>query len=231
MIPISEVFMPDVAKGATLEHIYDFLYNGGSYGKNPSVGDMLDKGWGLLLAYGIVLYNPTTKDVRPGRDSNGKFLTNDTVVSNYTGAISTRKANDPFIARIMNLGGDPGASSFVLKSVVINQLLGAGGTLAATELIALVAAKKLFPEEIHIELEPATANISAVGGNAAVCEFSNSGGTILAVGVLSHTKQSETIRLNGSPTAGENLRITVAAGIAGNVGASRVRGYILYREV
>lgn len=57
--------MPDVNKGATLQQIYTWLYNGGSYGKRPCVADIIEMGWLPLLQAGILFWETgTNKDLR-----------------------------------------------------------------------------------------------------------------------------------------------------------------------
>lgn len=228
---MQEIGMPDINKGATLQHVYNWIYNGGSFGKSPSVEDLIEKGYLPLIQGRLIYWDTSNADLRATASFQDYWLNYTSTFQSYTKEWLQNIQGNSRLINVIGSTNPYNMSTPALKCVLINQLLGAGGTLAATELIPLVAGKKIFPEEIKVELNPATANISAVGGNAAEITFDNSGGTILAVGVVSHTKQETYIKLNGSPVAGENLRMTVAAGIGGHVGASRLRGYILYREV
>lgn len=196
--------------------------------KSATFKELLDSGW--LSLYGKVWgFTDTTNKtvVWLSQDGTGRLP----FVEQNSTKVHYNVNNIPVNQRIKNVGGDVDNGTYILQCTLINSLLGAGGTLAAAELLPAVAATKIFPEEIYLEADLATANISAVGGNSANVTIDNSGGAILAVLNLSHQKPWSQSKLTGSPTTGENIRITVAAGIAGHIGASRIRGYMLYREI
>lgn len=190
--------------------------------------ELVARGW--YDSAGVDLYSLTSAGVWIAKATTLGHP--ETSILTYTQYIESMLKAPPEAGRIRDWAGSwSNITAYPLKCALIAQSLGAGGTLAATELVALVAGKKLCPQKLVLELDPVTANISAVGGNAAVCTLDNSGGTILGYGILSHTKQSTECELVGSPVAGENLRLTVVAGTAGNVGASKIKGYLLYREI
>lgn len=131
--------MPDVNKGATLQQIYTWLYNGGSYGKKPTVGDMIDMGWLPLIHAGILYWEGgTNKDLRYiGWDTSGRAP----VVEQYSSDIRTRTlqaayaALGPNVAALMS-GGATGIAFFERRVANVAVTLDAAGQALNTILIA-----------------------------------------------------------------------------------------------
>ena len=61
---MQEINMPDVNQGANLQHVYDWTYDGGSYGRQPTIDDLITKGWMPLLEGRLVYWDTTNKDLR-----------------------------------------------------------------------------------------------------------------------------------------------------------------------
>ena len=227
--------MPDATRGATLGQLYNWIRNGGSFGRKPSFVEIIEKGWGPALQAGILYWDTTNEDLRA--DANFQMQTVEENSSSIESEVSvTRKLTDSQLAQARLKSFSLNASAIdglAAKRIEIDETLGAGGTLAATQLVPAVSGKGIYVEEVSIDLEPVTDNIQAFGGLSAVITLQDDAGTPVRVaeGVVSHVKQNWTARMCEVTGDTQDLDIVVTAGIAGHVGASKLHGYVLYREI
>lgn len=144
-------------------------------------------------------------------------------------------ANHMELGRINALGLNPRTQtvSQTVKRVDMELTLGAGGTLAATSLVAAQAAKNYYPEELHLELDPVAVDLSALGGNSARVVIQDDAGVPI-IGMAGHISNQHPVlhnRLGAELTTNQDMDILIEAGTGGNLGASKIRGYVLYREL
>ncbi|MEA3560055.1 MAG: hypothetical protein U9R75_12450 [Candidatus Thermoplasmatota archaeon] len=181
-----------------------------------------------------ILYSLTSAGIWIARtDASGKVEeANSHNIRGDTQYMNGRMVKLSNIARLIDLGvNDTG--TLPLKIALIDETLAAGGTLGATPLVAAITDKQIYPERVHLELIPATTNISGLGGDSAIITLQDDAGTpvVSGRGVLSHTQQICDMKMLIPTTHTKDLDMVVEAGISGNVGASRIIGYILYQGV
>jgi len=56
--------MPDANRGATLQQLYNWTYNGGSYGRKPSFNEIIEHGWGPALKADVLYWDSDNGDLR-----------------------------------------------------------------------------------------------------------------------------------------------------------------------
>lgn len=152
--------------------------------------------------------------------------------SNSAGMYSTVR-NEPAVSRLRQLGFSEFSTRYDLYRVEIEVTLAAGGTLAATQILSAQADIGYYVESAHISMDPATANIAAAGGNAAVIHLQDDAGSPVILGhmVVTNTHQVDDLKWGGVTGDNQDLDILVEAGTAGNVGASILHGAVHYREI
>ena len=170
------------------------------------------------------------------KDASGRLTeANSSAIYTSTNYIPIAVVNDTHLSRLRDhIGNLVRSSNYSLKRAAIDVTLAAGGTLAATQLVAAVVGKSIYPEEVDLTLIPVTANIANVGGHAACITIQDDAGVpvVCGKGAVTHVQHHLKMTMLGMTTAAQDLDIVVEVGLGANhVGASRLVGHVLYREI
>jgi len=156
-----EIDMPDCEKGATPGHLYKWIYNGGAYGKKPSMNDLVDKGWGELFYRGLIYWNTTLDQLRV-RDDLMPEIYRSEAIENYNAHETMLLRDLPDLARIKGIGGLPRTVMYSQKKGPrVTGTIGAAGAIAAALVLVDASAytttdgDKIYLEEIEVSVDSA----------------------------------------------------------------------------
>jgi hypothetical protein len=190
--------------------------------RNSGFYEEVDGRYGAINSSGYIVLN---------RDSAGRLLVveqNSDTIRSYEYSTTVRIVNLPDIARLKEFAS-PSTQIMPQKHANLDFTALAAGALAATQLVAGVAGKQIYPEKVIVSLNP----VGALGdGASAKVTIQDDAGTpnVCGRGTISREDPKLVLERMDLTDASQDLDILVEAGLL-NLDVSEITVEVLYREV